>query len=102
MVSGLLSMLAKLDHPSEGLTIAIDMCLIFRYGRVPGPELTRSKAGTDLLERYITAQRVDDDLGLVLGCLPVPASARQRAGHGHRPVQRQAGYRDGPPDDRGR
>ena len=73
MASGLLSMLAKLDHPSkEGPTIAIDMCLIFRYGRVPGPELTRSKAGTDLLE-YITAQCVDEDPGPVLGCIPVPA-----------------------------
>lgn len=72
MVSRLLSMLARLDHlPKEGLTIAIDMHLIPRYDRVPGPELTRSRSkdGTGLFERYITAQRIDDDMRLVLGCL---------------------------------
>lgn len=77
MVSRLLVNLNKLGQiPREGLTIAIDMHLIPRYDRIKGPELTRSKskAGTGLFERYITAQCVDDNARLILGCLPVYAS----------------------------
>ena len=78
MVSGLLSLLAKINQlPKEGLDIAFDIHKICRYDRKPGPELTSSKSknGTSKFERYITAQCVNNDMRLILGCYPMPASA---------------------------
>lgn len=78
MVFRLLSMLAKINHlPKDGLDIAIDMHKICRYDKNPGTELIRSKSknGTSTFECYITAQCVNEDLRLILGCLPVPTGA---------------------------
>ena len=77
-VSKLLSMLAGINHlPKEGLDIAFDMHKIGRYDRKPGPELTSSKSknGTSKFERYITAQCVNEDMRLILGCYPMPGGA---------------------------
>ena len=77
-ITGLLSLLAKINQlPKEGLDIAFDIHKICRYDRKPGPELTSSKSknGTSKFERYITAQCVNNDMRLILGCCPMPGGA---------------------------
>ena len=55
--------------PRKGLTVAVDMHLIYRYDKKPSEELTRSryKGGTRYFERYMTMQCVDDGIRLNLG-----------------------------------
>ena len=59
----------------EGMTIAIDIHLIPRWGKKPGIDLMRSRRnnGTGTFERYITAQCVDGGPRLVLGVLHMGA-----------------------------
>ncbi len=59
--------------PKRGLTIATGLHKISSYDRNPDGNLSRQKRkdGTTYAERYITAERVDDGLGLTLGVLHV-------------------------------
>ncbi len=59
--------------PKRGLTIAIDLHKISRYDRSHDENLSRQKKkdGTTYAERYITAECIDDGLGVTLGVLHV-------------------------------